>query len=233
MTIHSPIFDSYDHWTGIDERLASYKNEVSIFPQTIGKKLLHMSIYAHHMDTCIATIRSDPRAGQELADLEAFTEAFLVSARSACDEIAAFISRTCVPKPGQAPPTLRKLIHWAQRHPEKIMDGGLLACSDDFRWFEKLRRIRDTLVHFGGDPWISTNGRDFRVVVQAHHGAQSSIDEDLPLLLQEVAARTLLFADQAGEAINKAIALPDDRRGSRVLLGCRLETLTRRRSPDH
>lgn len=224
-TLYSPILDSYDHWTQIDNRLKGHAEEVFIHPQAIGGGVLHMSVFAHYILSAVESIRSDRACAQELADLEAFVRSFLTSSRSLCDEIAAFISKTCLEKKGQAPLTLRKLISWTEKNKHRAKYSELESLFLRIDWFEQLRQTRDALMHFGGDPWIITNGQDFRLIVYATHKNELIIDTDLLRFLSNITSGAISFMDKAGVLINSGLSLPADRQHSRKLLGLRLARL--------
>lgn len=229
ITLYSPIFDPYDHWTTIDERLEEYAKEVFTHPQAIGTGILHMSIYAHFILSSIDAIRSDHTSAQELADLQAFVEAFLASSRSVCDGIAEYLSKTCIVKKGQAPPTLRKLSAWARNNPNKALTPDLEALLENIEWFEELRKMRDAVIHFGGYPWIITNGQNFRMIIHAPYNDTAIADVDLLMFLHNTTSRLLDFMDESGTLINSVLELPEDRHQSRELLGLRLASLKRLR----
>lgn len=229
ITLYSPIFDPYDHWTQIDKRLNMYAKEVFTYPQAIGTDILHMSIFAHYLLFSIDKIRSDHTSAQELADLQAFVEAFLTSSRSLCDGIAAYLSKICLPKKGQAPPTLRKLITWVKKNPHKVLNPDLETLLAKIDWFEEIRKIRDAIMHFGGYPWIITNSQDFRMVIHAPYNDAAITDVDLSIFLHKTTRYLLDFMDESGTLINLALKLPNDRHQSRKLLGLRLASLARLR----
>lgn len=230
VTLYSPLFDPYDHWREIDNRIKSHEYDVFTYPGAIGNDILHMSIYAHYIWSSVDTIRSDPTAGQELADLQAFVEAFLTSSRSMCDGIAAYLSQTCFVKRGQAPPRLGKLIRWIGNNPDRASIPELQDLLANIDWFEQLRSIRDAITHFGGYPWISTDGHNFQMVIQAPFNGVAIADVDLLQFLRDATNCLLDFMDESGKLINLALELPDDRLQSRTLLGHRLPSLDRLRN---
>lgn len=211
------VLDYYDHWESAYARLSEHHDPLSKWAEAFGHDIVNLATYSHQILTWL-----DPdniRKVESVVVVGGVTEAFLLSLRSAADTVAGAISHVACTKPKQAPSrSLRALLTWAKKNPQRVRAsiGSILA--GDFEWFWSLRSLRDYIVHDGAIPNIHCNGRQFNLWVYAPNCGWITREPLLPLLKMRV-ERLLAFADAASEGINQEIQMPDDRIRSRVVHG--------------
>lgn len=215
--IWTGVLDYYDHWQSIDARLAEHHDPLSKWAEALGHDLVNLATYSHQILTWLEP--GNIRKAESVVVVGGATEAFLLSLRSAVDTIAGAISHAASIKPGQAPRgSLRALLTWAKKNPQRIRASITPVLAGDFAWFWNLRSLRDYIVHDGATPNIHCNGRQFNLWVYAPNRGWITREPLLPLLKRHVGS-LLSFADTASKGINQEIQMPGDRVRSRVVCG--------------
>src|SRR5579872_4856931 len=170
------IFDYFDHWHEMDPRLAPHQDYLSPPAFAVAKDMVNMATYAGH------TLRwLDPeriRTAPSVVVVGGMTEAFLFSARSACDAIGEVLAYCACEKPDQAPKSLHDLIKWSQKNKNKVRPEILEILSSDFTWFYRLRHLRDQISHGLAHANIYRNARQFFLWMRYRKAS----DDRVPLL---------------------------------------------------
>lgn len=97
---------------------------------------------------------------EDLVAISVDTENYLMFLRTACDIVASACALFAVDVGlrGQVPSSsLRDLIVWARKNPQKIKPSFAFLHSEGHDWFFELRSLRDKLVHWGYDTVIFTD----------------------------------------------------------------------------
>jgi hypothetical protein len=220
---YSGLLDYYDHWETVDPRLAVNHEHLSRAADVFGHDLVNMATYAHEILNWLRPERI--RDASSVVSVGGMAEAFLVSVRSACDAVANALSYKACDKPGQVSTDgLRALLTWAQKNESRVQPAIMSILSGDFEWFWKLRSLRDHIVHNGAHAVIHTNGYQFNLWVYSPRVGWVTREPLLPLLAGKLQS-LVSFADQAANAINQLIELPEDRVWSRVVSGVLIPAL--------
>jgi hypothetical protein len=216
--IWTGVLDYYDHWQSIDARLAEHHDPLSKWAEAFGHDLVNLATYSHLILTWLEP--DNIRKAESVVVVSGVTEAFLLSLRSAADAIAGAISHVACIKAGQAPGgSLRALLTWAKKNPQRIRASIASVLAGDFEWFWNLKSLRDYIVHDGATPNIHCNGRQFNLWVYTPNRGWITREPLLPLLKRRVES-LISFADAASKGINQEIQMPDDRVvGKGTLLG--------------
>ena len=224
--LYLKILDAYDHWTEIDERLAPNFGIFSRSLEAFAHDIHDMSVLAYEILQWLDKLHRGEEHGAEVVTVGTLTEAYILSARTACDAVAFLLGNVVPLKKGQAPnDSLRGLVDWAKKNPTRIHARALpLLISDDFSWFYRLRTLRDRIIHDGCYCNIHTNGRQFNLWIHAYTSGWITREPLLPLL-SSMYQDILTFSDKAADVIYDIISLPDDRRRSRILTGIRISAL--------
>ena len=215
--IWAGVLDYFDHWQSIDPRLSAHHIPLSKWAEAFGHDLVNMATYAHHI---LSWLKPDNiRKAESVVVVGGMTEAFLLSLRSASDAVAGAISHVASTKSGQSPgESLRALLTWAKKNPQRVNPPIASVLQGDFEWFWNLRSLRDYIVHGGATPNIACNGRQFNLWVYVPNKGWITREPLLPLLKQHFDG-LLSFANAASMGINVAIQMPADRVRSRVVCG--------------
>lgn len=90
-------------------------------------------------------------------------ESYLMFLRTSCDVISSIILTFCVDETDQIPNRLMKrkdsfndLIEWVKNNPEKAPER-IRFLSTHWNWFDKLRTLRNQLVHYGYEIVVFTD----------------------------------------------------------------------------
>jgi hypothetical protein len=223
---YTGILDYFDWWTEIDFRLAAYHDHLSPPAFALGHDIVNMAAYVNEI-----LFWHDPkriRQSPSLIIVSSMTEAFFFSIRAACDAIAAILAHKACDKPGQAPRnSLRALLDWSQRNPQRVRPEIKTVLSTDLSWFWRLRQIRDEIGHGLADCGTFRHGGQFDMMMMSTKKKQKATRVPLfPLLAEQLAGLTAL-SDQTAIAVNKLINLPPDRIRSRVVQGALIPALPR------
>ncbi len=211
------ILDFYDHWSEIDPRPAAHHARLSEASEAFGHDLVDLATYTHEVLHWLEPTRI--REAPSVVVVGAMVQAFVVSLRSACDAAASALSYVASEKPGQVPSTsMRALLTWAGKNPGRLRPAVAELLSSDFTWFWQMRSIRDYLVHGGCSATIHCDGRQFNLWVFSPRNGWVSRSALLPLLRDQLVA-LLRLGNCASDIVMKELAIPEDRRGSRVVAG--------------
>lgn len=132
--IWAGVLDYYDHWQSIDARLAEHHDPLSKWAEAFGHDLVNLATYSHQILTWLEPDKITK--AESLAVVSSVTEAFLLSLRSAADAIAGAISHVACTKPEQAPGgSLRALLTWAKKNPQRIRAPIASVLAGNFEWF--------------------------------------------------------------------------------------------------
>jgi hypothetical protein len=225
--IYCALFDFYDIWSEIDPRLEKHHAYLSRAADVFAHDLVNMATYANEILKWLepGNIRFD--RGASVVVVGAMSEAYIVSARSACDSLAIALGYIATEKPGQAPTeSLRKLLGWAKKNPNRVRDDVGDAFAKDFDWFWRLRSLRDHLVHGGTQANIHCDGKQFNLWMHSPTKSWVTRQPLLPLLA-EAYDRILDLGDFVAQVVQRVVPLPEDRRRPRVLHGVRINALHR------
>lgn len=219
---YSGMLDYWDHWQSIDPRLAEHHTVLSMAAEGFGHDLVNLATYANEILSWLPPSRI--RRSPSVVVVGGMTEAFIFTLRSACDVIATALATYSSEKPGQAPPdSLRALLAWSERNPSRVRPSIKAVLAADFRWFWKLRALRDALGHRGSHANIYCDGRQFNLWL---HGPDGWITREplLPLLASQL-VHLVDFSDRSAQAINEVIGFPADRVKSRIVNGVLIPAL--------
>lgn len=221
--VHCGLFDYYDHYLDKDPRLGEQCEPFSVAADILAHDLVNLSVYAMQILRWLEPTNIRSEASVVVAG--AMSEAFFVSARSACDALGTALACAAARKRGQAPTSsLGDLLRWVKRHEKRVAPDAKPAFNYDFTWFWALRSIRDHLVHNGVHGTVHCNGRQFNLWL--HHPTRGWIMREplLPLLATTV-QDLLHFMDHASEHLHRCIPIPHDRHGTRMLHGVTIHSL--------
>ena len=223
--VHCGLFDFYDHWEHVDPRLSEHHDPLSHVADVFAHDLVNLSAYAQEI---LYWLRPENiRSVASVVVVGALTEAFIVSARSACDGLSIALSYVASVKKKQAPSgSLRALLTWGKENPHRVVAGVKPAFECDYDWFWKLRSFRDYLIHCGATPTIHCDGRQFNLWL--HHSTRGWIERK-PLLpiLADVTENVIKLAQRISESVICRFPLPCDRHRTRMLHGVTIRSLHR------
>lgn len=226
--LYTPFLDFWDHWNEIDSRLEPHHTALSPWAEVLTHDLVDMASYADIMLHWLEPERI--RDGRSVV-VGSVADAFIRTTRSACDVVASGLTYVASEKTGQAPfGSLRALTDWARKNPSRIRPNLKEFLTRDKPWFDKMKSLRDYLVHDGCHANIHCNGRQFNLWVHSHRCGWVTREPLLPLLKRYV-GELLALSDEAGSLIANEISLPADRKRTRVVSGIlipRLHELLRR-----
>jgi hypothetical protein len=231
--IHTHLFDYYDHWDEVDGRIAAHHSTLSLAAEVFAKDLVNMATYTHEILGWLNPEKM-PNPHGVLA-VSGMTEAFLISARCACDSLGIALVYVLPRKTGQAPSSsLRKLLQWAEKNDHRIRDECRGVLGIDFDWFWRLRSFRDVIVHDGTTPNIYSDRKQFNLWMYSPTKGWVTREPLLPFLALSL-SKLMAFADSVGNTVESVVALPTDRRQTRMLHGIRIQSLAElcRRAPDY
>ncbi len=221
--IHCGLFDYYDHWDEVDTRLEDHHDPLSHVADVFAHDLVNMSVYAQQILYWLKP--ENIRCSSSVVAVGALAEAFITSARSTCDVLGVALSYVAAEKKGQAPSSsLRALLHWARKNPNRVTAAVRPAFDYDFDWFWELRSIRDHLVHNGVHPTMHCDGKQFNLWL--HHATRGWVARE-PLLpmIASVTQNVIDLARHVSEFVQRCIPLPDDRYRTRMLHGVTVSSL--------
>lgn len=221
--IHCGLFDYYDHWTEKDPRLDESYDSLSHVAEVFAHDLVNLSVYVGQILHCLRP--ENIRSPSSLVVVGAVTEAFITVARSACDELGVALSYVATEKKGQAPTdSLRALLKWARKNPNRVTDAVKPAFDYDFEWFWELRSLRDYLVHNGVHVNINCDGKQFNLWL--HHPTRGWITREplLPMLAQTT-QNVIDLGHHVSKFVEDRIPLPSDRYRTRMLHGVTIHSL--------
>jgi hypothetical protein len=219
------VFDYYDHWSEIDQRLASVNATLAPLAEAFAQDMNNLAVYVGEILSWLAPERI--RQAESVVVVGSMSEAFLVCARAAADLLGSLLGFAASAKPGQAPRTsLRELLKWAAANPERVRPEAASVWVNDWTWFSDLRTLRDLVAHRGAQAGIHCDGRQFNLWM--HSGPAGWVTRR-PLLpsLATVLAGLLSRAEDVATLVNGVIELPAYRVGSRVLQGVCVPALHR------
>jgi hypothetical protein len=223
--IYLKVLDGYDHWTEADPRLAEYYDVLTRGISAFAYDILDMSIIAHEILGWLDKLHRGDEHGAEVTTVGMLTEAFILSARTACDAIAFVLGEVVPLKKGQSPKdSLRGLVEWAKENTARIDARAVPLLTADFGWFYRTRSLRDRIIHDGCDCNIHTDRHQFNLWLHSHRTGWVTREPLFPLLTAMYTSISK-FSDEAAEVIYQVIDLPEDRRHSRVLSGIRIPAL--------
>ncbi|MEA3093653.1 MAG: hypothetical protein QOJ04_4995, partial [Caballeronia sp.] len=215
--LYCGVLDYYEDWrreSEKDPRFAQHHEHLAPYSWAFGNDLVNMATY---VATILFWQRPDQlHSGYSCITTSAMVEAFLFSARAACDLLGTMLAYKAA-KPKQAPKSLFDLIAWAKEHPERVQPEIRELLSGDFEWFYKLRNLRDSLSHGVAFANIYHSDRQFylwMIHVDGHEGRQPL----LPILATQLTG-ILSLANRSAAIINKLIDFPEDKVKSKVVHG--------------
>ena len=218
------VLDYFDWWHEVDPRLAPHQDQLSPPAFAVGHDIVNMATYVGHILRWLEPERI--KTAPSVIVVGGMTEAFLFSARSACDAIAVVLAYCACEKPGQAGnKSLHDLIKWAHKNKHKVRPEVFEILSGDFKWFYRLKHLRDQISHGLADANIYRNARQFFLWMR-YKKAVEDREPLLPLLADQLRQITAL-ADRTARVTNKIIKLPPDRIKSRVVHGLYISELHR------
>jgi hypothetical protein len=103
--IHTLLLDYYDHWSEIDSRLSNHHQVLSRAAELFAHDLVNMATYAQEILNWLEPDRMYD--GNGVLVVGGMTEAYLLSARCACDSIALALAYV-VTKNGSSPESVGK-----------------------------------------------------------------------------------------------------------------------------
>ena len=221
--IHCGLFDYYDHWTEQDARLGGHCAPLSQTAEVFANDLVNLSVYAGQI---LHQLKPENIVqAPSVVVVGALTEAYITAARSACDGLGIALSYIAAEKNGQAPDdSLRSLIMWAQKNPNRIAETVRPLLDYDFSWFWELRSIRDQLIHKGARATIACDGKQFYLWLHSPERGWIMRESLIPRLAQTT--RCLAdFADFVSELAQRRVPLPSDRHRTRMLHGVTIHSL--------
>jgi hypothetical protein len=225
--IYLKFLDGYDHWSEADPRLAKYYDALTRGTSAFAYDILVMSVVAHEILGWLDKLHRRENHGEEVVTVGMLTEAFILSARTACDAIAFSLGDVAPLKKGQAPKdSLRGLIEWAKTNTGRIDARAVPLLTADFGWFYRIRSLRDRIIHDGCHCNIHTDGHQFNLWVHSDRSGWI-LREPLFPFLTAMYTSIRNFSNEAADVIYQIIELPEDRRHSRVLSGIRIPALTK------
>lgn len=225
--LHLKIFDGHDIWYEKDERLASHFDILVRSLEAFAHDLLSMSIMAHEILGWLDKMHRGEEHGAEVVTVGTLTEAYILSARTACDAVAFLLGSVVPLKKGQAPAdSLRGLVEWAKKNPSRFHACAGPLLDSDYDWFYRLRSLRDRIIHDGCHCNIHTNGKQFNLWIYSYTSGWVMREPLFPLLVN-IYCDVVTFSEEAADVIYKILDLPDDRRKSRVLSGIRIPAFKR------
>ena len=221
--VYCGLFDYYDHWAEVDPRLSEHHDPLSHVADVFAHDLVNLSVYAQEI---LYWLKSENiRSAASVVIVGALAEAFIASARSACDGLSIALSYAASDKKKQAPSgSLRALLEWGKKNPHRIVAGVRPVFEFDYDWFWELRSMRDHLVHGGVTPTIHCDGRQFNLWL--HHSTRGWITRE-PLLpmLAGVTQNVVGLGRRISKSLICRFPLPCDRHGTRMLHGVTIRSL--------
>jgi hypothetical protein len=223
--LYLKLLDGHDHWKTNDPRLAKHYDLLSRSLEAFAYDILGMSVVAHEILGWLDKLHSGEEHGAEVVTVGTLTEAYILSARTACDALAFLLGEVVPLKKGQAPKdSLRGLVEWAKANASRIDARAVPLLTSDFGWFYRIRSLRDRIIHDGCFCNIHTDRHQFNLWVHSHRSGWITREPLFPLLASMYTA-IATFSDKAADVIYAIIELPEDRRRSRVLSGIRIPAL--------
>ena len=222
--IYCGLFDYYDHWDDVDPRLEEHHDPLSHAADVFAHDLVNLSAYAQQILYWLQPVNL--QSGSSVVIVGALAEAFIVSARSACDGLSVALSYAASEKRGQAPSgSLRALLQWADKHPHRVVMAVRPTFENNFDWFWRLRSIRDHLIHSGVSPTIHCNGKQFNLWLHSTRGWITR--EPLLPMLASVTQNVIALSRYISESVSRRFPLPRDRHRTRMLQGITVRSLHR------